>query len=95
MDEAFLSGPPASHRSPGHPEMTGDYSAPSGPFQWGFWEWCFVHGPGLPDRRLGPAVGEGLRQDQHGLLFADGAKSLMGKGVCSLPRKWTNIFGKF
>ena len=43
----------------------------------------------------GPAAGEGLQQDQHGLLFADGAKSLMGKGVCSLPRKWTSIFGKF
>lgn len=31
MDEAFLSGPPASHHFPGHAEMTGDYSTPSEP----------------------------------------------------------------
>lgn len=36
-----------------------------------------------------------LPQDQLRLLFADGAKSRTGKGVCTLPGKWTSIFGKF
>lgn len=43
-----------------------------------------------PGQRLGKAF---LRP--HTGSFADGAKSLTGKGVCTLPGKWTNIFGKF
>lgn len=50
MDEAFLSGPPASHRFPGHAEMTGDYSTPPEPN--GAPGNVLVHGPGLPERRL-------------------------------------------
>ena len=35
----------------------------------------------------GPEAGEGFRQDQHGLLFADGAKSLMGKAGVHTAKK--------
>lgn len=43
----------------------------------------------------GPEAEEVLPQDQLRLLFAEGAKSRVGKGVCALPGKWTSIFGKF
>lgn len=43
----------------------------------------------------GPEAEEVLPQDQLWLLFAEGAKSWVGKGVCALPGKWTSIFGKF
>ena len=51
MDEAFLSGPPASHRFPGHAEMT-DYSTPSEPLPNGAPGNVLVRGPGLPEKRL-------------------------------------------
>lgn len=48
---------------------------------------CLLTGPASMKGSSGPEAGEGFCQDQHRLLFADGAKSLMGKGGVHTAKK--------